>query len=81
VVVDEHIRREKLCEAENLALNLLARIEASHIVVAGRTEREVEEDIYALAEREFGVEKHWHKRIARAGVNTLTIASDNPPVA
>jgi Xaa-Pro aminopeptidase len=26
------------------------------------------------------VEKHWHKRIVRAGANTLTVAADNPPI-
>ena len=62
-----------------MALSLLDRIEALGLIAAGRAEREVEQDIYALAAQEFGVEKHWHKRIVRAGVNTLAIAGDNPP--
>ncbi|HEY5084164.1 MAG TPA: M24 family metallopeptidase, partial [Rhizomicrobium sp.] len=41
---------------------------------------QVEDEIGALAEREFGVEKHWHRRIVRAGPNGVTIAGDNPPV-
>jgi Xaa-Pro dipeptidase len=49
-------------------------------VRAGRTERDIEQEIYAIALEQFGVEKHWHKRIVRAGLNTLTIAADNPPV-
>ncbi len=77
---DELARRERLIEAEGKALNLLDHIETLRLIAAGRTEREVEKDIYALAEREFGVEKHWHKRIARAGLNTLAIAADNPPI-
>ncbi|WEK42262.1 MAG: M24 family metallopeptidase [Candidatus Sphingomonas colombiensis] len=76
----EQIRLERLVDAEQKAFALLALIETSGIVAAGRTEREVEQDIYALAQREFGVEKHWHKRIARAGINTLCVAADNPPV-
>ncbi len=35
---------------------------------------------YALAERDFGVKKHWHKRIVRAGPNTLCTFYDDPPV-
>ncbi len=76
---DESLRLQRLIEAETRALALLDRIEALGLIAGGRTERAVEQDIYALAEREFGVEKHWHKRIVRAGANTLAIAGDNPP--
>lgn len=79
-MTDEQTRLQSLIEAETKALKLLDRIEALGLVAAGRTEREVEQDIYALAETEFGIEKHWHKRIVRAGVNTLAIAADNPPI-
>ncbi|MBN8846793.1 MAG: aminopeptidase P family protein [Sphingomonas sp.] len=73
-------RRAALVAAEQRALALLDRIETLGLIAPGRTEREVEQDILALAGREFGVEKHWHKRIVRAGANTLATASDNPPV-
>lgn len=76
----EAARRTALMAAEKRAEKLFDAIEAAGLVKAGRTEREVEQDIYALAEREFGVEKHWHKRIVRAGANTITIASDVPPI-
>src|SRR5262249_52825743 len=33
----------------------------------------------ALAAEEFGVERHWHKRIVRSGPNTLRPYQDNPP--
>ncbi|CAM3146287.1 Aminopeptidase P family protein [Sphingomonas antarctica] len=59
---------------------LLDAIEARGFVAAGRTEREVEKDIYALAELDFGVTEHWHKRICRAGANAKCTARDNPPV-
>lgn len=29
---------------------------------------------------EFGIERNWHKRIVRAGVNTLSVAADNLPI-
>jgi Xaa-Pro dipeptidase len=73
-------RRAALVIAERRAETLFDEIEKRKLVRPGRTEREAELDIYALALQQFGVEKHWHKRIVRAGANTLTIAADNPPV-
>ena len=29
---------------------------------------------------QFGVEKHWHRRIVRSGPNSVTTAGDHPPV-
>lgn len=77
--VAETERLAALFAAEHKALALLDRIETLGLIAAGRSERAVERDIYALAETEFGVTKHWHKRIVRAGVNTLATAGDNPP--
>jgi Xaa-Pro aminopeptidase len=76
----EAARRAQLVAAEKRAESLFDAIEQAGLVKPGRTEREVEHDIYDLAERQFGVEKHWHKRIVRAGSNTLTTATDVPPV-
>jgi Xaa-Pro aminopeptidase len=72
--------RIRLVDAERKALALLDAIEAGGLIAAGRTEREVEKDIYRLAQEQFGVEKHWHKRIVRCGANTLATAGDNPPI-
>ena len=76
----EKSRRAALIAAEKRAEKLFEEIEQRGLLRSGRTEREIEQDIYAIALQQFGVEKHWHKRIVRAGVSTLTIASDNPPV-
>lgn len=78
--VDERRRLLRLIEAEKKALSLLDAIEAGGLIAAGRTEREVEQDIFRLATDRFGIEKHWHKRIVRSGANTLAIAGDNPPI-
>jgi Xaa-Pro aminopeptidase len=78
--LSERERRAALEAAESSALTLLAAIENAGLVVPGRSEREVEQDIFAMAQRDFGVEKHWHKRIVRSGPNSVTIAGDNPPV-
>ena len=76
----EDARLVALTRAEDRALALLDAVEAAGLIVPGRTERELDKAIYALAERDFGVEKHWHKRIVRAGPNTLCDFSDNPEV-
>ena len=78
--LDERARRAALEAAERKALSMFDAIEAAGYVRAGRSEREVEQDIYELALQQFGVEKHWHKRIVRSGPNTLTTALENPPV-
>jgi Xaa-Pro aminopeptidase len=73
-------RRAALEAAQAKALAMFDAIEAAGLIVAGRTEREVEEAIFALAEADFGVAQHWHRRIVRAGANTLTTASDYPDI-
>ena len=78
--MNESARRAALVAAEAKALSLFDAIEAAGLLAPGRTEREVEDDIYALALSRFGVEQHWHRRIVRAGANTLTIAYDYPDI-
>src|SRR3546814_5161634 len=75
----EPARLAALMEAEERAFALFDAIEAANLVAPGRTERAVEQDIRALAFDDFGVSKHWHKRVVRAGINTITTAGDNPP--
>lgn len=77
---DEASRATALIGAERMALKLLDAIEAAGFIKAGRTEREIELDIRALAKEKFGIERDWHKRIVRAGINTLSVAADNPPI-
>ena len=76
----EETRRAELERAQARALKLFDAIERDGLVRSGRTERDVEDDIGLLAEREFGVKKHWHRRIVRSGSNTITTAGDNPPI-
>jgi Xaa-Pro dipeptidase len=75
---DDNLRHDRLVAAERQAFRLLDTIEQLGLIAPGRTEREVEQDILHLAADRFGVEKHWHKRIVRAGANTLATAGDNP---
>jgi Xaa-Pro aminopeptidase len=76
----ERDRWNALIEAEGRGMALLDRIEALGLIQPSRSERDVEQDIYALAAREFGVEAHWHKRIVRAGPNTVCVFAENPPI-
>src|SRR5690242_12041015 len=76
---DEDARRARLIAAEQRALDLLGAIEAAGFVAPGRSEGDVDADIAELAARDFGVERHWHKRLVRTGLNTLCVFSDTPP--
>lgn len=40
----------------------------------------VEQDIYALEERDFGATKHWHKRICRDWLKTIDALAEDLPL-
>lgn len=69
----------KLVWAENIAIQLLQAVEDSNLIKAGKSERQLNKEVFVLASELFGIEKHWHKRIVRTGVNTLLPYNDNPP--
>ena len=71
--------KPKLIEAEAKALQLFNAIEERNLIVAGKSEVQINTEIYNLAFDLFGVEKYWHKRIVRAGANTLQPYDENPP--
>ncbi len=68
-----------MIDAEAKATQLFQAIENSGIIAAGKSEKEINTEIYNLAFSLFGIEKYWHKRIVRAGANTLRPYDDNPP--
>jgi Xaa-Pro dipeptidase len=61
----------ELLAAQVKAEALFAEVVDRGLVSAGKLESELTEEIHALAQSRFGVRRHWHKRIARAGPNTL----------
>lgn len=69
----------KLLEAENIAAQLFLAIEERHLIKPGKSEKELNEEVFELADELFGIKKFWHKRIVRCGVNTLVPYDDNPP--
>lgn len=78
-LVDEATRVSRLLDAQDKAAQLFDEITTRQLVRAGVTERQVSNEIRDLAAELFGVTRHWHKRIVRAGTNTLETARDNPP--
>lgn len=68
-----------LVASEERGMALLSAVEAADIIRSGRTELEIERDIYAIAARDFGVTTHWHDRVVRAGINTLCVAGQAAP--
>ena len=70
---------EKLIDAEEKAQQLFKAIEDRNIIVVGKSEEEINTEIYNLAFELFKIEKYWHKRIVRAGANTLKPYDANPP--
>jgi Xaa-Pro dipeptidase len=71
--------RQNLMGAEEKALQLFKVIESSGLIVPGKSEHELNTEIFELAENLLGIKKFWHKRIVRAGKNTLAPYSENPP--
>ena len=72
-------QREKLVEAENNAAALFAEAEKRKLIISGKSEKQLNNEIFALALEMFGIKKYWHKRIVRSGANTLKPYEENPP--
>jgi Xaa-Pro dipeptidase len=75
----EETRAAELLEAQSKAVQLFNQIEARGLIRPGITEKDLNADIYALAKEMFGIDTYWHKRIVRAGSNTLLPYAENPP--
>ena len=69
----------QLREAERKAAHLFSVIQERNLVQTGASEEQLNSQIYSLAEELFGITKYWHKRIVRAGKNTLLPYRENPP--
>jgi Xaa-Pro dipeptidase len=75
----EHVRVQRLLDAQAKAAALFGEIESRGLVRAGIGERELSEEIGELAAQRFGVARHWHRRIVRAGENPLQPFREHPP--
>ncbi len=72
-------RSARLLDAQAKAAELFAAIEPRGIIAPGVREIEASDAVRNLAAEMFGVSRNWHKRIVRAGPNTLEPYKQNPP--
>jgi Xaa-Pro aminopeptidase len=72
-------RAARLLDAQAKAEELFDEIGRRNLIAAGQGEKAVSDRIRDLANDMFGVDKFWHKRIVRAGPNTLHPYRENPP--
>jgi Xaa-Pro dipeptidase len=69
---------QALLAAQVKADALFAEVVERRMISAGKYESELSEEIHALARSRFGLQRHWHRRIARCGPNTLFTYHDDP---
>jgi Xaa-Pro aminopeptidase len=79
LVTDEDVRVARLLDAEAKAKELFDAVKQRGILAPGVRETEASDAIRDLAGELFGVRRFWHKRIVRAGENTLEPYRHNPP--
>ncbi|KKB99113.1 M24 family metallopeptidase [Mycolicibacter arupensis] len=75
----ESVRVERLRDAQAKAAALFGEIERRGMVRPGVGERQLSDEIRDLAADMFGVTRHWHRRVVRAGENTLLPFHADPP--
>jgi Xaa-Pro dipeptidase len=78
-VTDESVRAERLLDAQSKAAQLFDEIEQRGLIRPGVGEKELSDEIRDLAAELLGVKAHWHRRIVRAGENTLQPFKEHPP--
>jgi Xaa-Pro aminopeptidase len=72
-------RKQHLLNAQKNAAKLFGEIEQRRLIVPEKSEKVLNDEVYELAFDMFGIRKYWHKRIVRAGKNTLLPYKENPP--
>lgn len=75
----EEVRIERLLDAQSRAAALFEHIERAGVIRPGVGERQLSAEIAGMATDLFGVTRHWHRRIVRAGANTLQPFHARPP--
>ena len=74
-----HSIEARLVAAQHKAAALFSEVVTSRLIRPGVLESELSAEIHALARSKYGVRRHWHKRVVRAGPNTLLSYHDEPP--
>jgi Xaa-Pro dipeptidase len=76
---DEKVRVARLLDAQDKAERLFDEIERRGMIRPGVGEQRLSDEIRDLAAEMLGVTRHWHRRIVRAGENTLQPFRAHPP--
>jgi Xaa-Pro aminopeptidase len=79
LIDDEAIRTASLLDAQAKAQQLFVAVAERGLIRPGISEVAASDAIRDLAAELLGVERHWHKRIVRAGPNTMQPFRANPP--
>ena len=77
--IEQKTRKEQLVIAEQKAVELFDETINRGYVEPGISEKDLSVKIHDLAFEMFETKQHWHKRIVRAGKNTLQPYSKKPP--
>jgi Xaa-Pro aminopeptidase len=64
---------------EQKAKNLFKFVENRGLIIPGKTEQQLCDEIVKIAKEEFDAETHWGKKIVRTGINTLQPYLADPP--
>jgi Xaa-Pro dipeptidase len=75
----EQTKVTELSRAQEKAEGLFREVETRGLVRPGISESQLNQEIYDLAKEMYGISTYWHKRIVRAGANTLLPYAENPP--
>ncbi len=71
--------RQQLLLSEQKTKDLFRVIEDRGLIIPGKTEKQLCDEIVQVAREDFGTEAHWGKKIVRAGINTLQPYIADPP--
>jgi len=70
---------QRLFLSEQKAKELFRTIEDRGLIMPGKSEKQLCDEIVQIAKEDFGTEIHWGKKIVRTGINTLQPYVSNPP--
>jgi Xaa-Pro aminopeptidase len=79
IVEAEDQRVARLLAAQAKAVVLFDEVIRRQLLAPGISERQASDAIRDLAVELLGIDRFWHKRIVRAGENTLQPYDENPP--
>jgi len=71
--------KQKLFHSEEKAKELFKAVEDRGLIIPGKSEKQLSDEIVQIAMEDFGVKDHWGKKLVRTGINTLQPYSADAP--